>query len=98
MKAVVKNAEGEGNVELRDVPEPKPDRNEVKIKFEAVGICGSDLHIFVTELCRVLCRSRGEGPYILPYSYQDRGRVGFVHQDLVTCFVQFRCLSVSPVC
>jgi L-iditol 2-dehydrogenase len=50
MKAVVKYAEGEGNVELRDVPEPKPDLNEVKIKVEAVGICGSDLHIFKGDI------------------------------------------------
>jgi len=27
-----------------DVPEPSPD--EVLIKVEAVGICGSDVHIF----------------------------------------------------
>jgi len=31
MKAVVKFAEGEGNVELRDVPEPYPGPDEVKI-------------------------------------------------------------------
>jgi len=46
MKAVVKYAEGEGNIELRDVPEPQPADNEVKIKVEAAGICGSDLHIY----------------------------------------------------
>jgi L-iditol 2-dehydrogenase len=46
MRAVVKFAEGEGNIELRDVPEPKTGDNEVKIKVKAVGICGSDLHIF----------------------------------------------------
>ena len=39
-----------GNVELRDVPEPKPDLNEVKIKVEAVGICGSDLHIYKGDI------------------------------------------------
>ncbi len=46
MKAVVKYALGPGNVELRDVPEPFPEPNEVKIEVKAVGICGSDLHIF----------------------------------------------------
>mgnify|MGYP006268720437 CR=1 FL=1 len=89
MKAVVKYAEGEGNIELRDVPEPKPDLNEVRIKVEAVGICGSDLYIFKGD--------KGS-TYILRYSYKDRGRVGFVHQDIVTCFVQFCCVSVSPIC
>ena len=30
MEAVVKFAEGEGNIELRDVPEPAPGDDEVK--------------------------------------------------------------------
>ena len=169
MKAVIKYAEGEGNVELRDLPEPKPDLNEVKIKVEAVGICGSDLHIFkgdigiptnvpfiighefsgfITEDGRNVSRFQGgervtaensrlvcghclycmtgnynlcterratgyafDGAYVeycvvpeervhifLPYSYKDRGRVAFAHQNIITCFVQFCCLSVSPVC
>jgi D-arabinose 1-dehydrogenase-like Zn-dependent alcohol dehydrogenase len=46
MKAVVKYAEGEGNIELREVPEPDVGEKEVKIKVEAAGICGSDLHIY----------------------------------------------------
>jgi len=46
MKAVVKYALGPGNVELRDVPEPFPEPDEVKIEVKAVGICGSDLHIY----------------------------------------------------
>lgn len=46
MRAVVKYDEGEGNMELRDVPEPVCGDNDVKIKVMAVGICGSDLHIY----------------------------------------------------
>lgn len=46
MKAVVKYALGEGNVELREVPEPTPGPEEVKIQVKAAGICGSDLHIY----------------------------------------------------
>jgi threonine dehydrogenase-like Zn-dependent dehydrogenase len=46
MKAVVKYTEGKKNIELRDVPEPAVGDNEVKIKVEAAGICGSDLHIY----------------------------------------------------
>jgi L-iditol 2-dehydrogenase len=46
MKAVVKYAPGPGNVDLRDVPEPIPGPGEVKIEVKAVGICGSDLHIY----------------------------------------------------
>jgi L-iditol 2-dehydrogenase len=46
MKAVVKYASGPGNVEIRDVPEPFPGPDEVKIEVKAAGICGSDLHIY----------------------------------------------------
>lgn len=50
MKAVIKYAEGEGNLELREVPEPDMGENEVKIKVEAAGICGSDLHIYKWDI------------------------------------------------
>ena len=46
MKAIVKHAKGEGNIELREVPEPEPGRKEVRIRVKAAGICGSDLHIY----------------------------------------------------
>ncbi|MCP4707000.1 MAG: alcohol dehydrogenase catalytic domain-containing protein [Planctomycetes bacterium] len=46
MRAVVKYAEGAGNMALREVAEPTAGAGEVKIKVEAVGICGSDLHIY----------------------------------------------------
>lgn len=45
MKALVKFKDGEGNMELREVPEPSAGNGEVKIQVEAAGICGSDLHI-----------------------------------------------------
>lgn len=50
MKAVVKYAEGKENIELRDVPEPAVGDDEVKIKVEAAGICGSDLHIYTWDI------------------------------------------------
>lgn len=50
MKAVVKFAEGKANIELRDVPEPTVGDDEVKIKVEAAGICGSDLHIYKWDI------------------------------------------------
>ena len=46
MKAIVKYAEGDGNIELREMPEPEPGEKEVRIKVSAAGICGSDLHIY----------------------------------------------------
>jgi L-iditol 2-dehydrogenase len=50
MRAIVKYAEGEGNIELREVPEPEVGNLEVKIKVKAVGICGSDLHIYKGDI------------------------------------------------
>lgn len=50
MRAVVKFAQGNGNIELREVPEPEAGQDEVKIKVKAVGICGSDLHIYKGDI------------------------------------------------
>jgi hypothetical protein len=46
MKAVVKYGRGKGLVEFRDVPEPKPQDDEVLIEVKAISVCGSDLHIY----------------------------------------------------
>jgi threonine dehydrogenase-like Zn-dependent dehydrogenase len=47
MRGLVKYAAGPGNMELREIPEPKPGPGEVKIAVQYTGICGSDLHIFI---------------------------------------------------
>ena len=49
MKAVVKTRRGVGNVEVRDVPEPAPGPNEVKIAVRAAAICATDIHIYNDE-------------------------------------------------
>ena len=49
MKAIMKVARGVGNVEIRDIDEPTPQSNEVIIKIQAAGICGTDLHIYKDE-------------------------------------------------
>jgi len=46
MKALVKYGEQYGNLELRDVPVPSAEGDDVVIKVKAAGICGSDLHAF----------------------------------------------------
>jgi len=46
MKALVKYAKGNGNMEVRSIPEPVPGPGQVKIEVKAAGICGSDLHIY----------------------------------------------------
>jgi L-iditol 2-dehydrogenase len=45
LKALVKTQKGVGFIEIRDVPEPVCGAGEVKIKVEACGICGSDIHV-----------------------------------------------------
>ncbi len=45
MKALVKHA-GETGLRLEDVPEPEVGINDVLIRVERTGICGTDLHIW----------------------------------------------------
>ncbi|MEE2709446.1 MAG: zinc-binding dehydrogenase [Gemmatimonadota bacterium] len=49
MRGVVKYALGRGNMEVRDMPEPDLKPGHVKIEVEAAGICGTDLHIYLSE-------------------------------------------------
>lgn len=45
MKALVKR-DSEPGLWLEDVPEPHPDINDVLIRVDRTGICGTDVHIF----------------------------------------------------
>ncbi|MHC2993916.1 MAG: zinc-binding dehydrogenase [Candidatus Atribacteria bacterium] len=44
MKALVKYGKGKNDIELREIPEPVPQVNEVKVEVKATGICGTDLY------------------------------------------------------
>jgi L-iditol 2-dehydrogenase len=46
MKAVVKFASGEGNVEIREVEEPQCGAGQVKIEVGFCGVCGTDIHVY----------------------------------------------------
>ncbi len=46
MKAVVKFGRHDGDVELREVPEPIIQPNQVLIEVVAVSVCGSDIHLW----------------------------------------------------
>jgi len=50
MKALVKYAAGPGNMEIRDIPEPQAGEGQIKIKICEAGICGSDLHIYHSDI------------------------------------------------
>jgi len=45
MRGLMKTARGPGNLELKELAEPKPMKNEVMIEVAAAGICGTDIHI-----------------------------------------------------
>ena len=45
MLALMKTAQGPGNVELVDVPRPRPGPGQLLARVAYAGICGSDLHI-----------------------------------------------------
>lgn len=46
MKALVKTELGFGNLEIQDKPEPKPGKDQIKIKVMYAGVCGSDIHTY----------------------------------------------------
>lgn len=45
MLALVKTQRGDGFLELREVPVPKIEADEVLIEVKAAGICGTDVHV-----------------------------------------------------
>lgn len=73
MKAVMKVAPGFGNIELRDIDEPAPGPGQVKIRVQAAGICGTDLHIYKDEF-------RSRPPVVL--GHEVAGEVNAVSPDV----------------
>ncbi len=49
MKAIAKTGPQRG-VELIEVPEPRVEPGEVLVEVKTCGICGSDLHFYLSEL------------------------------------------------
>jgi L-iditol 2-dehydrogenase len=45
MKALVKFAPGDGNVEIREVPEPSCGKDQIKLQIGFCGVCGTDIHV-----------------------------------------------------
>ncbi|MBN1351746.1 zinc-binding dehydrogenase [candidate division KSB1 bacterium] len=45
MLALVKTKKGPGNLELMEMPEPKPQAGEVLIRVHVCGVCGTDIHV-----------------------------------------------------
>src|SRR5690349_123687 len=83
MKAIVYT--GPNSLELRDEPEPTPASDEVLVRVEAVGICGSDMHAYHGH------DSRRPAPLILGHEAAGRVMTGpragkrVTINPLVTC-------------
>ena len=49
MKALVKTKKGKGFLEIKEMPVPEINHDEVLIKVYYTGICGTDIHIFTDQ-------------------------------------------------
>lgn len=49
MQALMKTQKGDGFLELREHPVPRPGTGEVLIKVKACGVCGTDVHVLHDE-------------------------------------------------
>ncbi|MHA1768602.1 MAG: zinc-dependent alcohol dehydrogenase [Candidatus Thorarchaeota archaeon] len=45
LRGLMKTARGPGNLELRELDDPTPSRDQVLVEVAASGICGTDVHI-----------------------------------------------------
>ena len=50
MLGLFKTAPGPGNMEVRETPKPSPGPGQVLVKVEYTGVCGSDLHIYHSDI------------------------------------------------
>jgi L-iditol 2-dehydrogenase len=62
MKAAVQY--GPGDVRVEEIPEPQPGLDEVKVKIEYCGVCGTDLEIFAGSFGLMKTEGWPKGPKI----------------------------------
>jgi L-iditol 2-dehydrogenase len=87
MKALVKQQDGAGGLELLDWPEPAPRADEVLIEVEFAGICGTDLHILKGHW---KCRT----PVILGHEFC--GRVAALGENVSDLAIGDRVVAGNP--
>lgn len=88
MKALLKLKPGSGGVALRDVDEPTPKSNEIKIKVNATGICGTDMHIFKDEY---------PSNYPVTMGHEYSGTVVALGKDVKSFNIGDRVISLTAV-
>ena len=97
MIALVKTERGPGNMELREVPVPRPKPDQVLIEIKACGICGTDLHVRADE-------HRYWPPVIMGHEYSgDITELGAEVEgwevgERVVCEPQTLSCGVCPLC
>lgn len=90
MKALVKYSTGPGNMEIREIPEPKPGPGEVKIEVKAAGICGSDIHIYHDSIAIPL-----NPPVVTGHEFS--GVVNAVGEGVTSCKIGDRVTSETAI-
>jgi len=90
MKALVKYAAGNGNLDIIDVQEPSCGPTEVKVEVAFCGVCGTDLHVLHDTF-------RNYPPVILGHEFA--GTVVEVGNQVtgVTCGEKVACLGATAV-
>src|ERR1700751_532121 len=90
MKALVKYASGEGNVDIREVEEPRCGDDQVKLEIAYCGICGTDIHVLQDTF-------RNYPPVILGHEFS--GTVVEVGSNVtgVKCGEKVACLGATAV-
>jgi L-iditol 2-dehydrogenase len=92
MKALVKFATGPGNVEVREVDEPRMRSDQVTLEVAWCGICGTDLHVLhdtfrnfppVILGHEIAARVVAKGKDV--YGWSDAERVSVLGASTVTC-------------
>ncbi|MHC1684416.1 MAG: zinc-binding dehydrogenase [Clostridiaceae bacterium] len=98
MKALVKKEKGYDNMELMDIEEPSINDQQVKIKVEYSGICGSDIHSFKGEYNNI------KPPVVLGHEFSGivteigKDVTGIKVGDRVTSETTFEICGVCDYC
>lgn len=86
-------------MEIRDVPEPTPGHGQVKIQVKAAGICGSDIHIYHSDIAIPV-----KPPVIVGHEFSGvivetgPGVTGWKAGDRVTSETAFSFCGICDLC
>ncbi|MDR1801066.1 MAG: alcohol dehydrogenase catalytic domain-containing protein [Lachnospiraceae bacterium] len=76
-----------GQIEFREVPVPKPEKDEVLVKIMKIGICGSDIHVYHGE--------HPFTPYPVTQGHEVSGEIAEVGEE-VTDFKVGQKVTIQP--